>query len=177
MRKLSNEELQRIDIQSFKESEKTRLIVILDDVRSLNNIGSIFRSCDAFRIEKLFLCGITACPPHKDIHKTALGATESVDWEYRSDILTLLQELNKQGIETIAIEQAEKSIFLQEFSVQREKKYAVIFGNEVKGVQQSAVSLCKKVIEIPQFGTKHSLNVSVTAGIVLYDISSKLQKL
>lgn len=175
MKKLTNEELNRIDVQTYKNSEKTPLIVVLDDVRSLNNIGSVFRSSDAFGIEKIYLCGITACPPHKDIHKTALGATESVDWEYRENIELLINELNNQGIETIAIEQAQNATFLHQFSVENNKKYAVVFGNEVKGVRQSVVSACKQVVEIPQFGTKHSLNISVSVGIVLWDLVNKMR--
>lgn len=175
MRKLTNQELNRIDVESYKLIQKTPLIVVLDDVRSLNNIGSVFRSSDAFCIEKIYLCGITACPPHKDIHKTALGATESVDWEYWEDIDLLIKELNENKIETIAIEQAENAIMLHQFFPESEKKYAVVFGNEVKGVRQSVVSSCQKVVEIPQFGTKHSLNISVSVGVVLWDITMKLR--
>lgn len=174
MIKLTNSELNRIDIDDYKKAPKTPLIVILDDVRSLNNIGSVFRSSDAFRIQKIYLCGITACPPHKDIHKTALGATQSVDWEYRKDINTLIEELHQKNIETIAIEQVHNATMLQHFSTQKDKTYAVIFGNEVKGVAQNAVSLCKHVVEIPQLGTKHSLNISVSVGIVLWDLTQKL---
>lgn len=175
MRKLTNEELQRIDVEEFKKVEKTPIIVILDDVRSLNNIGSVFRTADAFCIEKIYLCGITASPPHKDIHKTALGATESVDWEYRKDIDLLISELNEKGVETIAIEQVQNAVFLHQFSPEKGKKYAVVFGNEVKGVSQNVVSNCKKVIEIPQFGTKHSLNISVSAGVILWDLTMKIR--
>lgn len=176
MKKLTNQELNRIDLQEFKNAEKTPIIVVLDNVRSLNNIGSVFRSCDAFLIEKIYLCGITACPPNKEIHKTALGATESVDWEYRSDCKALIKELNLQKIETIAIEQTENSCFLNEFQPENEKKYALVFGNEVKGVEQEVVSECNGVIEIPQFGTKHSLNISVSCGIVLWDLAMKMKK-
>lgn len=175
MRKLTNEELQRIDVEEFKKVEKTPIIVILDDVRSLNNIGSVFRTADAFCIEKIYLCGITASPPHKDIHKTALGATESVDWEYRKDIDLLISELNEQGVETIAIEQVQNAVFLHQFSPEKGKKYAVVFGNEVKGVSQNVVSNCKNVIEIPQFGTKHSLNISVSVGVILWDLTMKIR--
>ena len=174
MKKLKNSELNRKDIDSFKKSRKTPLIVVLDNIRSLNNIGSVFRTSDAFLIEKIYLCGITAKPPHKDIHKTALGATDSVEWEYVEDTLTLIKELQKQNIKTIAIEQADKSIMLQNFTLEKETKYAIIMGNEVKGVQQEVVSLADYVIEIPQYGTKHSLNISVTTGIVLWDLFKKI---
>ena len=175
MQKLTNQQLQRIDVETFKKAPKTPLIIVLDDVRSLNNIGSVFRSSDAFRIEKIYLCGITACPPHKDIHKTALGATESVDWEYRKDIHQLVEELHSEAV-IIAVEQAENATLLHQFFPEKNKKYALIFGNEVKGVQQSVVSICTNVIEIPQLGTKHSLNISVSVGIVLWDLTTKLSK-
>lgn len=174
MRKLKNKELDRIDVATFKKTEKTPVIVILDDIRSLNNIGSVFRTSDAFLIEKIYLCGITAQPPHKDIHKTALGATESVDWEYREDALDLVKELQEQGVHVAAIEQADKAVFLQDFEVHAEQRYAIVMGNEVKGVQQSVVSQSDTVIEIPQLGTKHSLNVSVTTGVVLWDLFRRL---
>lgn len=174
MRKLTNQELCRIDVQTFKNSEKTPIIIVLDDVRSLNNIGSVFRTCDAFRIKKIYLCGITACPPHKDIHKTALGATESVDWEYVADIEELTKKLQQENIQVWAVEQTEKSTFLHHFSPETKQKYALIFGNEVKGVRQSVVSQANGVIEIPQLGTKHSLNISVSVGIVIWDIATKI---
>ncbi|HIP26402.1 MAG TPA: TrmH family RNA methyltransferase [Flavobacteriaceae bacterium] len=174
MKKLKNSELDRIDVEGFKNSKKTPLIVVLDNIRSLNNIGSVFRTSDAFLIEKIYLCGITAKPPHKDIHKTALGATDSVDWEYVEDTLTLIKELQKDNIKTIAIEQAENSIMLQDFTTNKNEKYAIIMGNEVKGVQQEVVSQADFVIEIPQYGTKHSLNISVTTGIVLWDLFKKI---
>lgn len=170
MRKLKNTELNRLDVETFKLTEKTPLIVILDNIRSLNNIGSVFRTSDAFAIEKIYLCGITAVPPNKEIHKTALGATESVDWEYVEDTLTLVEKLKSEGIVTAAIEQAEKSVKLQDFNVKSAEKYAIVMGNEVKGVQQEVVDACDYCIEIPQFGTKHSLNISVTTGIVLWDL-------
>ncbi|MDO6736803.1 RNA methyltransferase [Wenyingzhuangia sp. 2_MG-2023] len=170
MRKLKNTELNRLDVETFKLTEKTPLIVILDNIRSLNNIGSVFRTSDAFAIEKIYLCGITAVPPNKEIHKTALGATESVDWEYVEDTLTLVEKLKSEGIVTAAIEQAEKSVKLQNFNVKSVEKYAIVMGNEVKGVQQEVVDACDYCIEIPQFGTKHSLNISVTTGIVLWDL-------
>ena len=175
MKKLKNSELNRKDVDAFKNAKKTPLIVVLDNIRSLNNIGSVFRTSDAFLIEKIYLCGITAKPPHKDIHKTALGATDSVDWEYVEDTLSLIKELQKDNIKTIAIEQADKSILLQDFAPQKTEKYAIIMGNEVKGVQQEVVSQADYVIEIPQYGTKHSLNISVTTGIVLWDLFKKME--
>ena len=177
MRKLANSELNRLDIEQFKKAEKTPLIVILDNVRSLNNIGSVFRTCDAFLIEKIYLCGITATPPHKEIHKTALGATESVEWEYVQDITTLVESLRQRQVEVIAIEQVEDAVSLEHFSPKKGVTYALIFGNEVEGVQQSVVSLCQKAIEIPQYGTKHSLNIAVSAGILLWDFSYKIRGL
>ena len=176
MRKLKNNELNRLSVDEFKSSEKTPIIVVLDNIRSLNNIGSVFRTSDAFRIEKIFLCGITATPPHKDIHKTALGATDSVDWEYAENTLNVLKALKSQGITTIAIEQAEDSVKLHQFSPSSEGRYAVVFGNEVKGVQQEVVDACNMVLEIPQIGTKHSLNISVSCGVILWDIFQKIQK-
>ena len=176
MRKLANEELERLDVETFKKSEKTPLIVVLDNIRSLNNIGSVFRSCDAFLIEKIYLCGITAKPPHKDIHKTALGATESVDWEYVEDTLDIIDMLQREKIITLAIEQAEGATMLNDFQPVKDKKYAVVFGNEVKGVGQEVVDKCDGVLEIPQYGTKHSLNISVSCGVVVWDVFSKLKK-
>lgn len=177
MRKLANEELHRLSVAAYKDSEKIPVIVILDNVRSLNNIGSVFRTADAFAIEKIYLCGITACPPHKDIHKTALGATESVAWEYAPDICALLAELQEQQVKTIAIEQVEGATPLDCFVAEPRTRYALIFGNEVEGVQQEAVSLCKHAIEIPQYGTKHSLNIAVSAGIVLWEVGHKIRAL
>ena len=176
MRKLKNSELTRLDTDQFKEAEKSPLIVVLDNIRSLNNIGSIFRSADAFLIKKIYLCGITARPPHKDIHKTALGATESVDWEYREDAAALIQELSKDHY-CLAVEQTENAVMLNDFQPPENKTCVLVFGNEVKGVKQEVVNLCHTALEIPQFGTKHSLNVSVSAGVVLWDLWSKLQKL
>jgi 23S rRNA (guanosine2251-2'-O)-methyltransferase len=173
-RKLKNSELDRPSVNEFKNTEKTPVIIILDNIRSLNNIGSVFRTADAFLIKKIYLCGITATPPNKDIHKTALGATESVAWEYKKDTLTLVKELKEKQITTIAIEQTEQAIFLQDFEVSSEKTYAIIFGNEVKGVQQDVVNACDNVIEIPQYGTKHSLNISVSAGVIVWDFFKKL---
>ena len=173
MRKLKNSELGRIDVETFKKTKKIPLIVILDNIRSLNNIGSVFRTGDAFLIEKIYLCGITAQPPHKDIHKTALGATESVSWEYVENTLKLVKKLKAEGVKTIAIEQVDNSTKLQDFKIEPDITYAVIFGNEVKGVQQEVVSACDFCLEIPQFGTKHSLNISVSAGVVLWDFFKK----
>lgn len=175
MRKLANSELERLEIEEFKKAVKTPLIVILDNVRSLNNIGSVFRTCDAFLIEKIFLCGITATPPNKEIHKTALGATESVDWEYAESTLSVVERLKSEGVRIISIEQTEKAVMLNDFQPEPAVKYAIIFGNEVKGVEQEVVSASDGVIEIPQYGTKHSLNVSVSAGIVIWDLWKKMQ--
>ncbi|MDF0707970.1 MAG: RNA methyltransferase [Bacteroidota bacterium] len=173
-RKLDNSELERLDVAEFKEAKKAPIIIILDNVRSLNNIGSVFRTADAFLVQKIFLCGITATPPHKDIRKTALGATESVDWEYRKDTLELVEELKKEGVRTVSVEQAEHSVLLNDFQVDAQETVALIFGNEVKGVSQEVVNACETVLEIPQFGTKHSLNISVSAGVVVWDVWSKL---
>ena len=170
MRKLQNSELDRKSIETFKNSKKTPLILVLDDIRSLHNIGSVFRTADAFLIEKIFLCGITATPPNKEIHKTALGATETVAWEHHEDVLEVITKLKKDNVTTLAIEQVESAVFLQNFKVEKNKKYALVFGNEVYGVSQDAVALCDGCIEIPQLGTKHSLNISVSAGIVVWDL-------
>ena len=174
MRKLENSELERKTIKTFKESEKTPLILVLDDIRSLHNIGSVFRTADAFLIEKIYLCGITATPPNKEIHKTALGATETVTWEHNDSVLEVINKLKEGNITTLAIEQVESAVFLQDFEVKKNKKYALVFGNEVYGVSQEAVALCDGCIEIPQLGTKHSLNISVSAGIVVWDLFKKM---
>jgi len=174
MRKLANSELGRKNQEEFKQAGKTPLIIVLDDVRSLHNIGSVFRTADAFLIEKIYLCGITAAPPNKEIHKTALGATDTVAWEYKKDILETIALLQQDGVIVLAIEQVENAVLLQDFIPEDGKKYALVFGNEVKGVAQEAVSLCNGVIEIPQLGTKHSLNISVSAGIVVWDVFQKL---
>lgn len=176
-RKLKNSELDRLNVEEFKAAHKTPLLIILDNIRSLNNIGSVFRTADAFRIEKIYLCGISATPPHKDITKTALGATESVPWEYREDTLSLIEELKNNGVLTFSIEQTEASIPLHKVAVFPNKKHALIFGNEVKGVSQDVVSASDQVIEIPQYGTKHSLNISVSMGIVSWDLFVKLQQI
>lgn len=174
MRKLENSELGRKNTEEFKDAEKTPLILILDDIRSLHNIGSVFRTADSFLLEKIYLCGITATPPNKEIHKTALGATETVAWEHYKNTTDVITALQQQGIQVYAAEQAEGAVFLQDFTPQNGKKYALVFGNEVKGVSQEAINLCNGVIEIPQLGTKHSLNISVSAGIVVWDIFQKL---
>lgn len=174
MRKLENSELERKSILDFKKATKTPIILILDDIRSLNNIGSVFRTADAFLIEKIYLCGITATPPNKEIHKTALGATETVAWEYCANVLEVISSLKKENISVYAIEQVENAVFLQDFEVVNNKKYALIFGNEVFGVNQQAIEICDGTIEIPQLGTKHSLNIAVSAGIVVWDLFKKL---
>ena len=174
-RKLKNSELDRKSIEEFKDAQKTPIIVVLDNIRSLNNIGSVFRSSDAFLVEKVYLCGITATPPHKDIQKTALGATETVAWEHVEDTNVLIEKLQADNVKVLAIEQAEDAVFLNDFKPEATTKYAIVLGNEVKGVQQSVVSASDTVIEIQQYGTKHSLNISVTTGVVLWDLFSKMK--
>jgi len=175
MRKLKNSELGRLNVDEFKKTDKIPLLIILDNIRSLNNIGSVFRTSDAFLIEKIYLCGITAKPPHKEIHKTALGATETVAWEYVENTLKLIQKLKESKITIVSIEQAENSTLLQDFKVIKNQKYAIVMGNEVKGVQQEVVTQSDFCVEIPQFGTKHSLNISVSCGIVLWDLFKKIK--
>jgi len=175
MRKLKNSELDRLDIDEFKSASKTPLVLVLDNIRSLNNIGSVFRTADSFLIEKIYLCGITATPPNKDIHKTALGATESVAWEYKKSTVDLIAELQKDHL-CLAVEQTENATPLNYFIPETSTKYVLVFGNEVKGVSQEVVDSCQGVLEIPQYGTKHSLNISVSAGIVIWDLWSKLQR-
>lgn len=174
MRKLENSELDRKSVDDFKKSEKTPLILVLDDIRSLHNIGSVFRTADAFLVEKIILCGITATPPNKEIHKTALGATETVSWEHHENVLEVIENLKKENVLTLAIEQVESAVFLQDFKVETNQKYALVFGNEVYGVAQEAVAICDGCIEIPQLGTKHSLNIAVSAGIVVWDLFQKI---
>jgi tRNA G18 (ribose-2'-O)-methylase SpoU len=176
MRKLENSELERKSVEDFKQSDKTPIILILDDIRSLHNIGSVFRTADAFLIEKIYLCGITATPPNKEIHKTALGATETVTWEHHKNVLEVIENLKSEDILVYAIEQVENAIFLDNFQPDNSKKHALVFGNEVYGVSQEAVKLCDGTIEIPQLGTKHSLNISVSAGIVVWDLFQKMNK-
>ena len=168
MKKLSMDELGRPDIVTFKAQEKHNVVLILDSIRSMNNVGSAFRTSDAFGIEKLFLCGITATPPHRDIQKTAIGATESVDWEHRKDISELLKELKSKGYKIYALEQTDESISLQSVKCNSEEKVAFVFGNEVFGVSDQALDLVDQAVEIPQFGTKHSLNVTVSIGVTLW---------
>ncbi|CAH8282318.1 SpoU rRNA methylase family protein [Mariniflexile fucanivorans] len=174
MRKLKNSELDRLSVEDFKNIKKTPLIIILDNIRSLNNIGSVFRTSDAFLIEKIYLCGITATPPHKDIHKTALGSTDTVDWEHVENTIDLIEKLKAENVKICAIEQAENATMLNDFKPEANTKYALVFGNEVKGVAQNVVSASDVVIEIPQYGTKHSLNISVSCGVVVWDLFSKL---
>lgn len=175
MRKLKNSELDRLSINDFKDAKKTPIIIVLDNIRSLNNIGSVFRTSDAFLIEKIYLCGITATPPHNDIRKTALGSTETVAWQYVEDTLALIERLKDSKIKIISIEQAENATMLNDFKPETDTTYALVFGNEVKGVQQEVVSASDVVLEIPQFGTKHSLNISVSCGVVVWDVFSKLK--
>lgn len=172
-KKLKLWELDRVSEEEFKQQEKFPLIVILDDIRSLNNIGSFFRTADAFNVEKIYLCGITAVPPHREIQKTALGATDSVEWEHRESISQLVKELKTQGVHLCSIEQAEKTTLLQDVNKLNASKFALVFGNEVNGVAQDVIDLSDSIIEIPQFGTKHSLNVSVCAGIVMWEFAKQ----
>jgi len=176
MRKLNVLEMHRMSVDEFKQSEKTPLVVVLDHVRSMYNVGSVFRTADAFRIERIWLCGITSRPPHPEIHKTALGAEDSVDWAYADDTLDVVRQLQGEGYEVWAVEQVEGSTLLSDFHLIPSRRYAVVLGNEVKGVDQNVVNQCNGCIEIPQFGTKHSLNVSTTAGIVMWDIWKKLHQ-
>jgi 23S rRNA (guanosine2251-2'-O)-methyltransferase len=172
-RKLKLWELNRVSEEEFKAQKKNPIIVILNDIRSLNNIGSFFRTADAFNIEKIYLCGITATPPHREIQKTALGATETIHWEHRDSILALVNELKGQGIKIGSVEQAEKTTFLQDIPHLDYEKIALVFGNEVDGVDQDVIDASDYIIEIPQFGTKHSLNVSVSAGVVLWEFAKR----
>ncbi len=174
MRKLKVTEMGRMSVEEYHAAEKTPLVVVLDHVRSLYNVGSIFRTADAFRLAGVCLCGITAVPPHPEIHKTALGAEDSVDWKYFKDTLDAVKWLKDSGYEVLAVEQCEGSTILNDFNVEPGKRYAIILGNEVKGVQQSVVDECEGCLEIPQYGTKHSMNVSVTAGIVIWELVKKM---
>lgn len=160
--------------EAFKSAEKLPLVVVLDNVRSLHNVGSVFRTADAFRLEGIYLCGITAAPPHPEIHKTALGAEFTVDWKKVDNVVEAVDNLRAEGYVVYAVEQAEASIMLNRLTLEPGRKYAVVLGNEVKGVQQEAIDHCDGCIEIPQYGTKHSLNVSVTGGIVIWDLFNKL---
>lgn len=174
MRKLSMDELNRLSVEEFKAVNKNPIVLVLDNVRSLNNVGSAFRTADAFRAEKIFLCGITGKPPHREIQKTALGATESVNWEYHENTREVVKELHQEGYEICVLEQARGSIPLNEFKPKASKPYALVFGNEVFGVEDDVVMDADYVLEIPQMGTKHSLNISVTIGIVLWDFVNKI---
>ncbi|ADX68168.1 MULTISPECIES: RNA methyltransferase [Weeksella] len=168
MRKLKLEELGRVSTEEYKNIEKIPVVVVLDNIRSMHNVGAVFRTADAFLIEKVYLCGITATPPHKEIHKTAIGATESVDWEYEENALNLIEKLRKDNYSIVCIEQVENSISFPEYEVDPSRKYAIVMGNEVDGVQQEIIDKTDVCLEIPQSGTKHSLNVSVCTGIVLW---------
>lgn len=175
MRKLTVEELNRMDIEEFHQSEKLPLIIVLDNIRSLHNVGSVFRTADAFRLQCVWLCGITACPPAAEIHKTALGAEDSVSWEYFEDTLDAVERLQREGYEVLAVEQVEGSLKLNTFRIDPAKRYALILGNEVKGVRQDVVDAADAALEIPQYGTKHSMNVSVTAGIVMWEFERQMR--
>ncbi len=176
-RKLKITELNRISAEEFKKADKLPLVVILDNVRSLHNIGSVFRTSDAFRVECIYLCGITATPPHPEMHKTALGAEFTVDWKYVNNAVEAVDNLRQEGYVVFSVEQAENSIMLENIQLEQGKRYAVVLGNEVKGVQQEVIDHSDGCIEIPQYGTKHSLNVSVTAGIVIWDLFKQLKTL
>lgn len=176
MRKLKNSELDRLSVDEFKNTDKTPIIILLDNIRSLNNIGSVFRTSDAFLVEKIYLCGITATPPHKDIHKTALGSTDTVAWEYVENTIDLIEKLKEDGVIIASIEQTENATMLNDFKPEANTKYALVFGNEVKGVAQNVVTASDLIIEIPQFGTKHSLNISVSCGVVVWDVFAKMKK-
>jgi 23S rRNA (guanosine2251-2'-O)-methyltransferase len=176
MRKLLNEELERLSVEAFQRVDKIPLVVVLDNVRSLNNIGSVFRTADAFRLEGLYLCGITATPPHREIHKTALGATESVRWEYREETTGAIAELRKSGYRIFSVEQAEGAVMLDQVELPGNQKCAIVFGHEIRGVEQRVVDMSDQCIEIPQFGTKHSLNISVAAGIVIWELFQRMSK-
>jgi tRNA G18 (ribose-2'-O)-methylase SpoU len=173
MRKLINRELERKTLEQFRNTEKAPFIIVLDNVRSHSNVGSIFRTADAFLTEAIYLCGITACPPHREIQKTALGATESVAWRYFSKTADAISELKKTGYKILAVEQAEGAVELQNLQIEAGLKYAFVFGHEVNGVDQEIVNTCDMCVEIPQFGTKHSFNIAISAGIVLWEVNKK----
>lgn len=176
MRKLKITEMNRLTTTEFKESKKIPMVVVLDNIRSMYNVGSVFRTADAFRVEKIYLCGITSIPPHPEIHKTALGAEESVDWEYSTSTVELVDKLKADGYKVFSVEQVEGSIMLDEFSTDEIEKIAIVMGNEVKGVEQEVINHSDGCIEIPQYGTKHSLNVSVTSGIVMWHLFTLMHK-
>jgi 23S rRNA (guanosine2251-2'-O)-methyltransferase len=173
MRKLLNDELDRLSVEEFKGADKLPVVLVLDNVRSQNNIGSLFRTADAFRLERLVLCGITATPPHREIHRTALGATESVEWTYREKTLEAIGDLKAGGYTVLSVEQAENAVSLEKLDLDPRKKYALVLGHEIRGVDQQVVDLSDGCIEIPQYGTKHSLNISVAGGIVIWEVSRR----
>ena len=177
MKKLITDELNRLSVNEFKDAEKNPITLVLDNIRSLNNVGSIFRTADAFRVEAIYLCGITAKPPHREIQKTALGATESVDWKYFEDPLTAIEELKSKAYKILSLEQVENSILLSNFIPVNDANYALVLGNEVRGVSEEIIEISDSCIEIPQFGTKHSFNVTVSCGIALWDMLLKMNKL
>ena len=168
MKKLKMQELGRVSVEQFKQQEKTPIVIVLDNIRSMHNVGSAFRTADAFACQKIYLCGITAKPPHREIHKTALGASDSVSWEHFEDVKEALEQLKKEDYQIIAVEQTDKSVLLQDFETKKGEKYAFVFGNEVFGVSDEALPFCDSALEIPQIGTKHSLNISVSLGIVIW---------
>jgi len=175
MRKLKLEELNRVDVDTFKHQEKIPVVVVLDNIRSALNVGSIFRSCDGFAVEHIYLCGITAKPPHKEINKTAIGATKSVDWTYNENVDNVISDLKTNNYTILGIEQTDDTVFIQDLKIDTEKKYAIILGNEVEGVSDQAIALLDQAVEIPQYGTKHSFNVSVCAGICLFALSNEFR--
>ncbi len=175
MRKLKLEELNRVDVDTFKQQDKIAVSVILDNIRSAHNVGSIFRTCDGFAIEHIYLCGITARPPHKEINKTAIGATMSVDWSYNENITKVISDLKLRGYKILGMEQTNNTVSLQDLNIDPAQKYVIILGNEVEGVSDEAIALLDQAVEIPQFGTKHSFNVSVCAGICLYSLSNGMR--
>src|SRR5512133_4348098 len=172
MRKLLNSELERKTLEQFRKTEKAPFLIVLDNVRSQSNVGSIFRTADAFLTEAIYLCGITSCPPHREIQKTALGATESVEWRYFSKTADAIGDLKEKGYKIVAVEQAEGSIELQDLKIDSDLKYALVFGHEVNGVDQEIVNSCDMCVEIPQFGTKHSFNIAISVGIVLWHVTT-----
>lgn len=176
MKKLSMEELERVSVEEFKKMDKSPIVLVLDNIRSLNNVGSAFRTGDAFGVEKIYLCGITGTPPHRDIQKTALGATESVEWEYCLNTMIAMDKLKSESYQICALEQVERSVMLNEFIPEKGKKYALVFGNEVFGVEEEVLNACDAVLEIPQLGTKHSLNISVSLGIAVWDLMVKMKQ-
>ncbi|HNX83811.1 MAG: RNA methyltransferase [Bacteroidales bacterium] len=175
MRKLTNDELNRKSVTEFRASEKSPFIIVLDNVRSLNNVGSIFRTADAFLVEAVWLCGITATPPHREIHKTALGATESVEWKYFESSAEAVRVLKERDYAIVSVEQAEGAVSLDRFATEPGKRYALVFGHEIRGVTEEVVNLSDACIEIPQYGTKHSFNVAVSAGIVLWELAGRIK--